>query len=489
MMSGRALAFVATFFIPVVLARIFAPAEFGTYKQLFLIQSTVYLIAQLGMATSLYYFLPKAAADAGRYVANSMVFLGTAGLAGVGALALAAPALGRWLGNPEISRYLIWIGLYFFLTMLASTLEIVLVARRRYLWASASYAISDVARAVAFILPVLLFRDLTGLLAGAAVVAFLRVTVTLFYFHREFGGSFTPDWTLLKSQLAYALPFAAAVSIEIVQASIPSYAVSHLFDPATFAIFAVGCLQIPLVEFAAGPTSDVMMVRMQENLAAGRPRQILHIWHDATWKLALLFFPLAALAMIAAPEIITGLFSRKYSASVPIFAVWTAMILFSTLQVDGVMRVFAQNRFLLALNLMRLTVIALSIRWFLQEFHLLGAVLAILLATLLFKTAALIRIKTLLDVRVSELLPWRGLTGLFVASSAAAVGAWGIKTHLPFPPLPLLAATAGVYALVFGSLVWHFDLLRSDERAAVKEWLGKTGWLRTAPQELTPRSN
>ena len=37
LMSGRTLAFAATFFIPMVLARIFDPAQFGTYKQLFLV--------------------------------------------------------------------------------------------------------------------------------------------------------------------------------------------------------------------------------------------------------------------------------------------------------------------------------------------------------------------------------------------------------------------------------------------------------------------
>jgi len=47
LMSGRTLAFAATFFIPVVLARIFDPAEFGTYKQLFLVHSTIYYIVQL----------------------------------------------------------------------------------------------------------------------------------------------------------------------------------------------------------------------------------------------------------------------------------------------------------------------------------------------------------------------------------------------------------------------------------------------------------
>ena len=86
LMSGRTLAFAATFFIPVVLARIFDPALFGTYKQLFLIYSTVFLIAQLGMSSSLYYFLPQATHQAGRYVANSVLFLGTAGLVCFGVL-------------------------------------------------------------------------------------------------------------------------------------------------------------------------------------------------------------------------------------------------------------------------------------------------------------------------------------------------------------------------------------------------------------------
>ena len=61
LMCGRTLAFAATFFIPVILARIFDPTQFGTYKQLFLIFTSVNLIAQAGMATSLYYFLPRGA--------------------------------------------------------------------------------------------------------------------------------------------------------------------------------------------------------------------------------------------------------------------------------------------------------------------------------------------------------------------------------------------------------------------------------------------
>ena len=470
LMSGRTMAFAATFFIPVVLARIFDPAQFGTYKQLFLIHSTAFFIGQLGMASSLYYFLPSASHKAGRYVANSMLFLGAAGLACFGIVVVGAPKLAHWMSNSELSGYLPWIGLYLFLMMLSAALEIVLISRGQIFWASASYALSDLARAAAFLLPVLLFRQLEWLLKGAVLAAFLRVLLTLYYFRREFRGGFTPDRALFKNQLAYALPFAAAVLVEIVQASLPQYVVSYLFDPATFAIFAVGCLQIPLVGFAASPTSDVMMVKMQERLAEGRKSAVVAIWHDTTWKLALLFFPLTVFCVVAAQLIIVLLFTEKYAASVPIFMAWSAMILLSTLQVDGVLRVFARIRFLLVLNLMRLAIIAGLLKWSLSEFRLLGPVLVIVLATLAFKTAALIRMKGLLDIGLAQLLPWGSLAALLGAATGAGAAAWVVKSQMHMATFPLLFATGLAYATTYTVLVWYFDLLNSGEKLALARW-------------------
>jgi O-antigen/teichoic acid export membrane protein len=473
LMCGRILSFAATFFIPVVLVRVFTQAEFGTYKQLFLIQSTVYLIAQCGMATSLYYFLPRAPQDSGRYIANSLLFLGAVGLLAGGLLTAAAPALARWMNNANLSGYLFWIGLYVFLMTLASALEMVLISRHRYLWASASYALSDLARAASFILPALLFGQLVWLLKGAVVVAALRVLVTLFYYRREFRGTLRPDFALFRSQLAYAVPFGLAVLLEIVQGNLPSYVVSYLTDPATFAIFAVGCLQIPLVDFAASPTSDVMMVKMQEWLAQSRLSAVVEIWHDTTWKLALLFFPLVALVAVAAHDIITLLFTAKYLASVPIFVVWAAMILLAPFQVDGVLRVFAETRLILVLNLARVVIIAGLLKWSLNTFHLLGPVLAVFFALLVFKVGALVKIRKLLAVNTAGLLPWRKLTSIALASSAAAGMARASQVLLHRPVAQELLLTGAIFTVLYCALIWMFELRQSPEGAAIANFAGR----------------
>jgi len=143
LMSGRAIAFAATLFLPLALVRIFDQAEFGTYKQLFLVYATLYGISQFAMAESLYYFLPRAPREGGSYVANSMLSLAAAGLAGLGLL-WGSQAL-RWRAGsatPPSRRTCRCFGLFLMLMIPTHALEVAMIARHRYAWGSASYGIS-----------------------------------------------------------------------------------------------------------------------------------------------------------------------------------------------------------------------------------------------------------------------------------------------------------------------------------------------------------
>src|SRR5262245_50957875 len=99
---GRGVGCAATFAIPVALARAFDPADFGAYKQLFLVFATLYYIAQIGMAESLFYFVPRKSDVAGRFALNSVLALGAMGLATLAALVAFAPRVAALLGNPAL---------------------------------------------------------------------------------------------------------------------------------------------------------------------------------------------------------------------------------------------------------------------------------------------------------------------------------------------------------------------------------------------------
>ncbi|OLC56040.1 MAG: hypothetical protein AUH92_00865 [Acidobacteria bacterium 13_1_40CM_4_69_4] len=270
LMSGRLAGVLVAFCIPVVLARVLDQAAFGTYKQLFLVYATLYGIAQLGLAESLFYFLPADPAKAGRYALNSLLVLAGAGTGCFAFLWAGRGRVAAWLGNDALAVGLPWIGLHLALMLASSGLEIVLTSRKRFAGAAAAYAASDVVRTVLFLVPVLLFRSLQGLLMGAAAFAALRLAATLLSLKGEFGAGLRADRTLLRVQLAYAMPFELYVLVEILQANLHQYAVSLHFDPAAFAVYSVGCLQVPLVDLVAGSTCNVMMVKMAEDIRDGR---------------------------------------------------------------------------------------------------------------------------------------------------------------------------------------------------------------------------
>src|SRR5580693_1201897 len=87
LIAARTLSFAVTFLIPVVLVRVFDQAAFGAYKQLFLLYVVLYAIAQVGMAESLYYFIPTNPGRGGGIVMNSVIMLSLAGAACLAALA------------------------------------------------------------------------------------------------------------------------------------------------------------------------------------------------------------------------------------------------------------------------------------------------------------------------------------------------------------------------------------------------------------------
>src|SRR6185436_4631629 len=97
-----------------------------------------------------------------------------------------------------------------------------------------------------------------------------------------------------------------------------------------------------------------------------------------TLRLASLMFPLAAVFFLTAHGVIVFLFTPTYVASVPIFRVWCLMILPSAFAVDGVLRVYAQTRFLLFMNAVRLVVIVGLVGSLISSFGVVGAVLATL---------------------------------------------------------------------------------------------------------------
>jgi O-antigen/teichoic acid export membrane protein len=455
LMIGRGISAVITFSIPIALARHLPQETYGTYKQFFLIAATTYLIGQAGLTASLYYFLPRDREDRGRYLIQALM-----GLFVIGALAAAIVFFGgaqiaRRFSNPELSRLALPLAIYLWAFLGAAPLEISLTATKRTGLSGLCYVLSDLARTAALTAPVYTGRGMYALAWGAVVFAGVRLAVA---WAAALSGRIVtprlPTRRTVKAQLAYSLPFAGAVLLATVQMQFPQYAVAALTDAATYAIYAVGVLQIPLTDMLYTPVAEVMMVRLAQTSESGAPA----IFREAVARLALFFLPLTAFALAAAPILLPTLYTAAYTRSVPIFMIALSELPLSGLPVDGLLRSLNSTRTIFWINLGRLTFTLAAVPAGLWALGLPGAMLGYIATQWLAKMCMLAAAARRLRVRVGELLPRPILAWWAVRAGVVYLAVEAIRLRGPWRGVHFLVA-AGAAALV----IWLLSLLTAGE--------------------------
>jgi hypothetical protein len=146
-------------------------------------------------------------------------------------------------------------------------------------------------------------------------------------------------------------------------------------------------------------------------------------------------------------------------------------MLFAALLTDGVLRVFAETRFLIIQNLVRLGVVVTTIHWFITHFGLIGAVAVTLLTTAVGKLLALARIKSVMRVSLRRLLPWKSLAAALLIAGAAAVPAILLRSVAQLPEVLLLLAVGLVYSGAYYVLLLCCGPLQRSEKRMLTEWL------------------
>jgi O-antigen/teichoic acid export membrane protein len=456
LMVGRGISAVLTFSIPIVLARVLDPASYGTYKQFFLLAATVYLVGQVGLTASLYYFLPRhPPEERGRYYIQALTGLFFVGAAAGACVLLFSGALASRFSNPLLLELGPPLALYVWFYLAAAPLEIGLTACKRTGWAGTTYVLSDLVRVTALIGPVYLGAGVRGLAWAVTVFAGARfLAAWALGLSGALGKAQLPSRKAVTAQLGYSLPFAGAVLLATAQMQLPQYVVAAFSDAATYAIFAVGVLQIPLTDMLYTPIAEVMMVR----LAAGTEADAPAVFREAVARLSLFFLPLTAFALAVGPELIPTLYTVTYLAAVPIFLVALIELPLSALPVDGLLRSFNATGTLLRIGLFRLAFAVVVVPAAFFAFGLAGAMLGYVVTQWTVKTLMLVRAARRLGVPARSLIPWPEVRN-WAARSLVLFGAvTALRLHGPWHGVVFLAIAA-----VLAALIWVASLLSAGE--------------------------
>ena len=444
LMLGRGGATVLGFALPLILTRLLPQAEFGTYKQVWLVVTTAYFMLQLGLAQSLYYFIPRKDGREKQWLTQTTLSLTVLGVLGGIGLYAARFLVAKQFGNPELAGFGLPMALIVVFMIAGAPLEITLTAEGRVKTAAWVIFLSDAFRVVASVVPLLLGWGLHGFFWAYVLHAAARCAVQQYFFVRH--GRPSIDWKLWKQQLAYALPFGAAILLDIPQKTFHQWAVGWSVDAAAFAIYAQGCFQLPIVNLLYSPISDILQVRLAE---PGTDHHRVQIFHDANLRLAAVFFPFTAGMVAAASLFVPALFTHTYDASVPIFRVAILMTPFASLPLDGVLRATGHTKYLFRVFFWRLLVTVPAVLLGMHSFGMIGAITGHAVAESIMRVVMLDKVRRVFAASWSEILPWGQLSLIGAASLVACAPAIFISRQASAGPRPFLAlCAAGVAYLV-----------------------------------------
>jgi len=461
---ARALAFFFSFVVPVVLVRTITKESYGIYREAIFIFSTFMPILQFGLTQSLFYFYPRRPSERGTLVTQTVLLLAALGLLFAGVLIFARGWVAAYFEQPAMADFAYWIGPYTALMVVSSTIEVLTIVEQNVALTFWVIMGSEGLRALLVVAVAVLTRDV-GMMLGALTVFSAARTLYLIVHCRaerllKLGAM---SRTFLREQLAYAVPFGLAGTVVTVLSSVDRFYVTRYFDAEQFAVYSVGCFQLPVVTIVFQSATSVILGRMAELQKEDRLAEMLALWRSAIRKMALVAIPVTVVFAVLAREFIVGLFTAEYREATPIFVAFLALIPRQAIPYGAVTRAFGLTRYIMWVCVIALIVsVALSFL-LVRPLGLLGPALAVIVGTWWVAWAQVIRTRKLLAVSWRRLFPWGELGRISVVSIGLGAVLALLRAGVSGPPIVVLAGGSALYLIAFVALGVRFGMVRQDE--------------------------
>ena len=471
--AARLIDYGLQFVLPMVLARVFEPVQYGQYMLLWLVVNSSLIVTTLYMPQSLFYVLPHSRSDAEKTcnVLNTLLFLTITGL-------LAAVAVAPWFSLlPErfmtIGAYPWVLPVVVFLWTVSQLLDSLPTAEERIRWQCWSIIGLSGFRAALLAGLAWFFHDLNLLFLGLVFFAGIKILVLLAYFFIYHPmKNWTIDRTLLWAQLRYAVPFGIGGGLFMLRNLGDQWLAAYLFPAAAYSLFIIGMYFGAFLTLIRDSISSAVLPKLSRYHAEGKLAALLELSRNSNTHTALVLFPLLMWCFIFAADIIEVIFSAAYRDAAAVMRVFVLSYLTQTFEVNNLFKIVGDGRYgsYLLLGLL-IPAIAISY-WGGITFGLWGVALGALVVTYCGEPLKLRHVAGRLALPITRIVDWPSWLVLFTASSLAGFFAYqtiDLLVHGIQWPLFRVSLGGGIIAMSYfmmvrvvrGSLLLSYiDMLR-----------------------------
>lgn len=480
-------------FISAILSRFMSITEYGTYRQVFYVYSTLLIIFSMGIPKAYSYFLPRVPVEEGKDIVRklSLLFLAFSSCFSI-VLFFGAGTISEWLGNPLLTDNLKYFAIIPMLLMPVMGVESILTVYGLSRLVVIYVVISRISMIVCTVFPVIILKaGVSGAIMGFVVSSLASSLVGLRLSTTPFKNVISAKTNLtIKNVFQFSLPALFSSVYGFIISSSSQFFVSRYFGVEDFALFANGYRELPLAGMVISATAGVLQPEFSRMSKTGADSsQFVKLWKNVIFKSSSIIYPISVFCCLFAPEIVCLLYGNNYREAAHLFRIVTIINLTRIVPYGPILFAlgkgwkFANAHLVTALLLVGLDLLCVHL------FPSLPAIAIIAASTTLFCLVMLMAaIARLLKTPLVELMPWQKMLKILVVSipvgfmTKIAISLTGMTNNfiivsagfvIYMSSYVFIALRSGVdYAEVFHSLTSETSivhLIKSKLKNAIKQ--------------------
>lgn len=455
--TGRILAMIAGFLMPILLTRFLTQENYGLYSQFNVLLAFVSSIFSFGMQSNLYYYFPGSNEKRQKALVGNTLFVMIA-LALLAMVVLLIPQTAKlFIGDGRLADFkgLIAIGVFFSVPIL---LVFPLFVTRGDKTLSVVYPPAEaLLRVFIIIFTAVLFKSIESILLSMVIYHLLQFVFTTFYSswpYRKTKGDWF-DWELLKLQFKYAAPFGIAVILNTVFGRFDKMLCISFITPEEYAIYSLAFYGVPGINQIYDSVGEVNILNMSAAYRENNIKETISLAQSYVTRLMSFSIPLILAVLVFADVIIGFLFPPEYLGAVPFFRIYVFSFVIGALGAGLVLRATGHTKYTLRAYLMS-AVIYLPFAYFaIKHYGTWGAITTAMLGMLLPKAFQIAFEMKILHVSFWRYMPWKKLAKIILLSLILIVPVAVINHYVS-----LNVFVAGGIAVFYILAVWFIELKR-----------------------------
>lgn len=439
--------------VAVVLVRLLTKEQFGSYRQVMLVAMFLGQLFSMQLPHSLYYFVPKLGDDRRRALLMQTLLLAVVGgAAGAAIMLFGARPLSRQFDNPSLTSLLTVFCIFPIVHVILQIIPHFMISAGRAGRGCAYIMVREAIRAGVVVSVAAMGAPLSSLLVYLLVGTGALALYGVGDMYRLSPGRSVPvDRALIRHQLAYTLPMAAAVLVAVTQKFFDKFLVGSFFDTEAFAVYSVGAIEVPVHAVVTSSIFAAAMPSLVKLWDDGRKDQMVALWREAVRKSSIVIYPTFFVLLVCAQDLVLLMYGEPYRVAVYPFMIYLLIMPFRVAVYGTFVRAVGRTRpvfFSALLGLVANAVFSLAIlllaRQVMGEKSLLAFLapaIGTVLATACGATYLIVVAARVAGHGFRRIMPWTELARLL--GIAAAAGAAGYLAPVHGLPLVLRILVRG----------------------------------------------